>query len=396
MNKPRASDLGIIFLRTCSVLRTPSFLRELSLRYCFNGCKEFDIRELLCRETCSHRMSNSCDGLVCVYGERNTYVLNPCIREVLVLPETDNIASSAANSTDCSVALGYDISTGEYKVVRLFSRLRRCRRRRLFRSMDSGSSSSTVGCEIFSLGSLSWRSVGDAPPCTVRNDLLPVVVNGAIHWLSWLSSSSSEAGVATDKAQQIGVLSFDIERESFGVIAQPTDFQHQGGDCVVRVKELGGHLCMSARSTCRSKQHHIWVLQDYASRRWVKRVVNMEHEQGGFMPRMFREAAAPVTVWDGREVWQGKRPRFHLYDLESGRFTTTTPTCEEDGLTEAYREACAYVESLVSPIAIQEEMMMKKKNKKKKNHLLQKKSGSAAGHGRRKSRGVCGTKYYVL
>ena len=158
-NTPNLNDLGIIALYQSS---EPTF-DELSVHYFFNGFHKFDMTDLYeLGEEC-FQMSNSCNGLICVYGMHTTYVVNPSIKEVLQLPKTRSKAAGAA--------LMQDTTTREYKVVRLFHH-----------------APNRTGCEIFDLGgSHSWRHAQDAPRAIHTNvcyGYLPVVVNGAIHWLT--------------------------------------------------------------------------------------------------------------------------------------------------------------------------------------------------------------------
>ncbi|KAK1275251.1 hypothetical protein QJS04_geneDACA011158 [Acorus gramineus] len=142
-----------------------------------------------------YRVSNSCDGLICVGGEKTTYVINPATKEFLKLPSGTPHEKA---SYDCVARLGlfFDYHTYEYKVVRLYI------------SEDYG-----VGCEIFTLGgkSFSWRRIDD-PPTTVHADP-PIFVNGALHWT--IEHNIYEGpGV---------IMSFDVQKEKFAIIMHPED-----------------------------------------------------------------------------------------------------------------------------------------------------------------------------
>ncbi|KAK1290257.1 hypothetical protein QJS10_CPB18g02088 [Acorus calamus] len=129
-----------------------------------------------------YRVSNSCDGMICVGGETTTYVINPATKEFLELP-SGTPHKKASYDRVARLGLYFDNQTHKYKVVRLYI------------SEDYG-----VGCEIFTLGgkSSSWRRIDD-PPTTVHADP-PIFVNGALHWA--IEIESPEA-----------IMSFDVQTE---------------------------------------------------------------------------------------------------------------------------------------------------------------------------------------
>lgn len=104
------TDLGVIFKRS------QHYLNEVSPCYHINGFHSIDVADIFDDLDILKgiRMSSSCDGMVCVYGSQTTCVINPSMREVVVLPK------AKYKSATTRVALAKTIE-GEYKVVRFFS-----------------------------------------------------------------------------------------------------------------------------------------------------------------------------------------------------------------------------------------------------------------------------------
>ena len=197
-------DLGIIGV----YYSLPPSPRELSVHYHVNGFHKFDITDLFIGALL--KMSNPCDGLVCAYGKRAICVVNPSIRQVLPLPDIEYPATG--NRTFDILALGKNMCTGEYKVVCLFGR----------RDLS-------MGCEIFSLGSHSWRIIQD-PPALISILISPQLVNGTIYWTTDL------------RAKPKLLVSFDIEKETFDVIMEPVGFSR---GIYAMSSVLEGHLCLT-------------------------------------------------------------------------------------------------------------------------------------------------------
>ncbi|XP_010920812.1 F-box/kelch-repeat protein At3g06240 [Elaeis guineensis] len=260
-------------------------------------------------------MTNSCNGLICVLGLRSAIMVNPGTGKVIMLPE----GTIACNNSKLPISggLGFDVSTGEYKVVRFVHCL-----------------DLTVACEVLTLGSQSWRRISNAPlPDTVRP---PVVVNEAIHW-----TAKSDRHDGPEVA-----VSFDIRRETFGVIMHPEcSRSSKVGNMVSVVGELAGYLCVSDKNTL-SSQMDIWILMDYSQRRWIKQysinLLAMENCSWDYV-----RVVKPLTIRDGNILLTDGRGRFDYYDPESGRFRMVMHDSAACGHT------ALHVESLISPAAVQ-------------------------------------------
>ncbi|XP_008793681.1 F-box/kelch-repeat protein At3g06240-like [Phoenix dactylifera] len=262
-------------------------------------------------------MTNSCNGLICVLGLRSAVMVNPGTGEVMMLPE--GTIGCNVHKLPVSGGLGFDISTGEYKVVRFVHCLDR-----------------TVASEVLTLGSESWRRISNAPlQDTVRP---PVVVNEAIHWT---------AKCDRHDGPEVAV-SFDIRHETFDVIMHPEGSHSitessRVGRTVSVVGELAGYLCVSDKNTLTS-QMDIWILMDYSQRRWIKQYsINLQAMENRSWD--YVRVVKPLTIRDGNILLTDGRGRFDYYDPGSESFRMIMHDSAAAGYTTLH------VESLVSPAA---------------------------------------------
>ncbi|XP_043687705.1 F-box protein At5g10340-like [Telopea speciosissima] len=87
-------------------------------------------------------------------------------------------------------------------------------------------------------------------------------INGSVHWMIGLKNSSSSEFI----------LSLDLELEKFKVVARPKDWaKDESYDDMMsmRLKELGGKLCVAVKVVCR-QLWEIWVLKDDTNSIWSK------------------------------------------------------------------------------------------------------------------------------
>ncbi|KAJ6817583.1 F-box protein-like [Iris pallida] len=143
-------------------------------------------------------ITNSCNGLLGLYNSCTFFIVNPTIRKLRPLPmmPTPCFRSSKAG-------LGFDASTGVYKVVRIFDR--RCE--------EGMIKPYRLACEVYYLGgSGSWKLIDGDPPVVPSRASLPVVVDGAILWAS---------ETLWEEDREVFALSFDLREEKFSVIMHP-------------------------------------------------------------------------------------------------------------------------------------------------------------------------------
>uniref|UniRef100_A0A0E0Q6H3 F-box domain-containing protein n=1 Tax=Oryza rufipogon TaxID=4529 RepID=A0A0E0Q6H3_ORYRU len=192
-----------------------------------------------------------CHGLTLLHDAMGLeyYVLNAATRSISRLPPCQTVPSGSAG-------LGFDARTGEYKVVRLF------------REIISGEPHTK--CQIYTLGGKhgdSWRPASGGVPFKFRtagtysisasqqHKLLPVFVDGFLHWLTGSLFSFLRPHAA--------ILSFSVTEETFRLVRSPP-FQVSG----VHLVNLSGNLCMVRDLRRMSSTLEIWKLNDLYSSDW--------------------------------------------------------------------------------------------------------------------------------
>ncbi|KAJ0986961.1 hypothetical protein J5N97_005317 [Dioscorea zingiberensis] len=90
-----------------------------------------------------------CNGLVCLYDfHHNIRLCNPTTREFLHLPRPTRIIRSVCSGFP-KCFFGFHPMTKKYKVVRFF-----------YRQMNHATETYDLGCEVFTLGTWSWKYIG--------------------------------------------------------------------------------------------------------------------------------------------------------------------------------------------------------------------------------------------
>ncbi|XP_075643139.1 F-box/kelch-repeat protein At3g23880-like [Castanea sativa] len=147
------------------------------------------------------RLVGSANGLFCLHEGNRLILWNPCIRKFITLPNP-----SVTGFFPCHLAIGFDLRTDDYKVVRI-----------AYQSIDiryEGAKPPLV--EIYSVSEGSWRvtSGGDSyPPMITISNWHPraTSLNGAVYF------AANDWG----DAQSSIVLSFDLGDEVFRLISLP-------------------------------------------------------------------------------------------------------------------------------------------------------------------------------
>ncbi|KAK8276184.1 hypothetical protein V6Z12_D10G183800 [Gossypium hirsutum] len=140
--------------------------------------------------------------------------------------------------------LGYSIATNQYKLLQSY-----------YPTLELNYPTA----EIYTIGSGTWRSIGNTPTGSVS---LPfnAFLNGALHW-----SKSSLGGEFIN--------SFDFDTERFGMVPPPDHFQEldkESGDTTTGV--LGG--CLFIIHVVISELFEIWVMKEYGVKEsWTKQFV---------------------------------------------------------------------------------------------------------------------------
>ncbi|KAL0731359.1 hypothetical protein Bca4012_027453 [Brassica carinata] len=158
------------------------------------------------------RITESCDGLTCIYSTFLTYVINPatrwyrkvpesrCQARVKALMERDLIAIKERRVPQIksfpALGFGKDNITGIYKLVWLWSS-----------TYLNGDDQNNNTCEVFSFDSNNntWNDVVVSCPAPVIHGMSPVHAHGSLHWL-------------IDSLLETQLLSLDLHTETFTVV----------------------------------------------------------------------------------------------------------------------------------------------------------------------------------
>ncbi|XP_078167146.1 putative F-box protein At2g19630 [Carex rostrata] len=184
--------------------------------------------------------------------------------------------------------------------------------------------------EVSTLGgssnaSCKWRQLEGIPNYIAANDMAPVFLNGAIHWLLRIGN------YINGKSKSKLILAFDVRTEATRMLPVPEGLRF------CRLLELGGCLCIIEIENWNSKVASLYILKDYDNCKWKK------EQTIDFFPSWSR----PVATRDGKLLF----PPYY-YDTKDGTsgnfFSLSNPSTREE-CNNIFR-GCA--ESLVSPILL--------------------------------------------
>lgn len=183
-------------------------------------------------------MVNSCNGLVCLvesFEDGQGAIYNPTTGECLILPEifnNDHRASDHHVMHFRVCGLGFNPKCNEYKVIRIFQ-----------------GKDGNVGAEIHTLGTSSWKSVGDVPHSALKL-LFPTYHEGALHWIFKISMFEKY------------IISFDLDNDKFECHSLPPQC-HQ---MAMSVAVLEGCLCMCGHmGNVFVKYIYVWVMKEFGA-----------------------------------------------------------------------------------------------------------------------------------
>ncbi|XP_039120728.1 F-box protein At1g53790-like [Dioscorea cayenensis subsp. rotundata] len=257
-----------------------------------------------------------CNGLVCLYDyHHNIRLCNPTTREFLHLPRpTRNSKSVLSSFPKCF--LGFHPVTKKYKVVRFF-----------YHQMNHVTESYDLGCEVFTLGTWSWKYVGSID-CYLTGQ--GINANGYLYWTK---------GVNTVIPDQI--VAFDLESEKFNSIAVPDFLSYQiivqGAMFLV---QLEGKLCVVNAPYDSPGSMDAWMLEDPINNVWIHRFSISLHSIPGY-----RRRPEPVFIHNGRVLLRWLEKLFYR-SLDNEQ--EDTECVYTDNCLNSSAKAYAFVESLVS------------------------------------------------
>ncbi|KAL5723032.1 hypothetical protein ACHQM5_006478 [Ranunculus cassubicifolius] len=215
-----------------------------------------------CPPNCSLFSPKPCNGgflsFFSVDFEDNfcSYLYNPATGNYTKLPqfESSKLVDASVKPrrgvrTSSSIlvpGVGVDYSTGETKVVQMFT------------PVKLSSRNDHTEAQIHSLGSNSWRKMENVPGLICFDGFSPVV-NGSLHWL-------------TNKKS---ILSFDLAMEKFGIVDLPPlslftmSTAPEFSQWNFRMMDLGG--CLSISDSSYADHTEIWIMKHYnVKESWIK------------------------------------------------------------------------------------------------------------------------------
>ncbi|KAH7862966.1 hypothetical protein Vadar_011611 [Vaccinium darrowii] len=193
---------------------------------------------------------NSCNGFLCLaepfkdhpsFKECNpVMVCNPITREFLNLPATITHAKSRTHMISMHCGLGFSPKTNQYKVIRTCDRFSRT-------GTDSGSVT-----EIHTLGTGSWKKIGNAPSTLGHKIGYPTYLNGSLHWFCRGDKDSN------------CIISFNLDNEEFQTLPPPPFKPFRIApytNYTMALGEIRGCLCICCISGF--EEPKVWVMKEY-------------------------------------------------------------------------------------------------------------------------------------
>ncbi|XP_076930438.1 F-box protein At5g65850-like [Bidens hawaiensis] len=184
----------------------------------------------------------------------HTFLINPSTRNILKLPDPD-----AVTNTETCYFFGFDESRNEHMVLLM---------RKALKSVM-----------IFSTSSHAWRTIHAELPigfgwdrCCVDFFSQSVCVNSVVHRM--LEDSFE-------------ILAFDLRTEKFSIIKPPQGvlcYDFEGDICPLYMIKVNDCIAVGCYDDATKTEMHIWILQDYENRVWVREIINIPQplSQQGF------------------------------------------------------------------------------------------------------------------
>ncbi|XP_059629613.1 F-box protein At3g07870-like [Cornus florida] len=217
------------------------------------------------------RLVGSCNGLLCLTNGNTLSITNPILGECVLVPKLER-------KREVFICIfGFSGATGHYKIVG-------------FGSDVLGGTTLHSEVVVYTLGTDTWRYVGDAPLPELGIEWWGVTLNGAVHWTSGTSSEF--------------IYSFHLDKEHVcRPIPLPPDLRNINIHSL-RVGVLRNCLCIYHNS---SDYLDIWSMNDYGvAESWTKiRILKNSIQPMMYPPSsVWRngETFLPATLWRDGEI----------------------------------------------------------------------------------------------
>ncbi|KAJ3707478.1 hypothetical protein LUZ61_011183 [Rhynchospora tenuis] len=270
------------------------------------------------RESDPVLVTPTCNGLICIYDFKSSITIcNPTTQKFMDLPRaTPNSARLMNVYPKCT--LGFDPVRKKYKVVRFF-----------YRKVDHLNQNYNLGCEIFTLGAVWWKSIGFIG-CYPTGP--GVNANGSIYWMIGAGAKDN----LTDK-----IIALNLTNEKFRDVSLSATRSQLSDDSEesISLAQLEENLCVVYTHFFYSSTVDIWMLKDYLGENWIHKChITLPAWMGDL-----RSKIEPISMYGGKVLLRSGWS-FYEYDLQEG-IITKKYTLPYDGHPF---KAISFVQSLVS------------------------------------------------
>ncbi|XP_050248909.1 F-box protein At3g07870-like [Quercus robur] len=195
-------------------------------------------------------VSSSCMGLLLFRSSLRElfYVCNPILGEYTIIPRVRENTFSCVN-----VFLGFSSKTMEFKLLRFFK--------------QQGHGHNIYMAEVHTLGTDSWRSIGEVPNIIHYSALHGTFLNGALHWF-----------VVND--DETSLCCFNLDNEQFQPFPRPSQFAKCSKISHKMRRMMSMGVVKDQLFLCHPFNNsvlEIWVMGDYGiSESWTRlHVINL-------------------------------------------------------------------------------------------------------------------------
>lgn len=292
-----------------------------------------------------HRVTQLINGFICFYNIVDFEILmrNVVTQEIIDLPKSTFVVSDDDEDFSGPMIsyfreyfLGFDPSSRDYKVLNISNK----------HTTNSSSyawmidNHGTPECEIFTLGTTSWRKI-DAPPSRIHFRRQGLCTNGFIHWI-----------IINPRKTKPVLAVFDVKEEKFDIVKLPDEVRKHH-DLIQAEEKLGVLDCDDFRS---KNKIRVWMLKDYGrggegGEVWIRRDYVFPFDTIMFRPPI------PVSNSNNGEILLTEYKsslvsRAFIYDLKTRERRTIKipPVTEQDVVKfldlKRARVSATYVASL--------------------------------------------------
>ncbi|KAH6759373.1 hypothetical protein C2S51_019608 [Perilla frutescens var. frutescens] len=225
---------------------------------------------------------------------RDIFICNPITRDYITLPPSPESSSPIGLLQLDVFGFGVSKMSGKYKLIRVFQHC-------------SGHAASK--CEVYTLGTGSWRGVAASGPLEYKWNTVGAFLNGNLHWLAY-----------DLKGYYPRISCFDLETELFSSCSAPPspDDRHD----VWSLSALGDCLCLCDNSA--DDEIVIWLMKEYGDEKsWIKEFIIKKPVHRDFIGFLF-----PVKVFKDGDILIAEERCGELF------FSNKAKTIKKCGLLE--------------------------------------------------------------